>query len=729
LSRFNRGKQSFPRWLRSPAIASGAILIAVAFAVSAAIAAGAPGLAWARGPFAPTTPKAPNVTPTVTLSASTGAPGKGLTVNGSGWPAGNTIFVQIGSTTFNTDDVCELTASSDGLITGNQPNGNCQVPNVPAGSRTLFAIDEQSMGTNVTGTSFTVTPVLVVTPANSSAGSPASPGATATIQGHGFAATSTVSGFKFNGSAVATSPTSIGTDANGNFTSSVTLTSLPSIAAGTYPVTAQDTAPNVGSASLKVYAPTVTFSPTSGVAGHALTVSGFGWPAGDLVFVQIGSSSFGTDVACELSVGSDGTIAGNQAGNNCAVPNVPKGSEPVVAIDDQQRGVIATGTYAVSPALVLTPANASAGAPSSPGTTVTIQGHGFAANSTVSGFKFDGSALATIPSSISTDSNGNFTGPVQFTLPSATASTHTVSAQDTVPNTGSASIKVYVPTLFFSPNSGTAGHALKVSGFGWPAGDLVFVQIGSSSFGTDIACELNVGSDGTIGGNQAGNNCMVPNVPKGSEPVAAIDDQQRAVVATGSYSVSPVLVLTPANSSAGSPASPGTTVTIQGHGFAANSTVSGFKFNGSAVATIPASIGTDSNGNFTSSVSFSVPSIAAGTYTVSAQDLVPNTGSTTLKIYVPHITVSPVSGAAGRGLKVSGFGWVPGDLIFVQIGSPNFGTDVTCELTAASDGTITGDQPNGGCQVPSIGAGSQPVVAIDDQNRGVLVNGTAFTVS
>ena len=713
---------------RSRAIATGTVLVCVAFAAAAVFVVRAPELAWARGPFS-ASPNAPAATPTVSLSVSTGAPGRGLTVNGSGWTAGHTIFVQIGSTTFNTDDVCELTASSDGQITGNQPNGNCQVPNVPAGSRTLFAIDEQSMGTTATGASFTVTPVLVVTPANASAGSPASPGATATIQGHGFAASSTVSGFKFDGSALGTSPTSIGTDGNGNFTSSVTLTSVPSTTAGTHTVSAQDTAPNVGSASLRVYAPTVTLSPSSGVAGHGLTVSGGGWPAGDLIFVQIGSSSFGTDVACELTAGSDGSIAGNQAGNNCQVPNVPKGSEPLVSIDDQQRAVMATSSYAVSPALVLTPANASAGSPASPGTTVTIQGHGFAANSTVSGFKFDGGALSTIPSSVSTDSNGNFTGPVQFSLPSTTAGSHTVSAQDSVPNVGNASVRVYVPKVTLSPSSGVAGHALKVSGSGWPAGDLIFVQIGSSSFGTDVACELTASSDGSIAGNQAGNNCQVPNVPKGTEPLAAIDDQQRAVVANGSFAVSPVLVLTPANSSAGAPASPGTTITVQGHGFAANSTVSGFKFNGSAVATIPSSISTDSNGNFTGPVSFSVPSVAAGTFTVSAQDLVPNTGNASQRVYVPKVTISPTSGVAGRGLKVSGSGWPVGDLIFVQIGSPNFGTDVACELTVAADGTITGNQPNGGCAVPSISTGSQPVVAIDDQNRGVLVNGTAFTVN
>jgi hypothetical protein len=50
-------------------------------------------------------------------------------------------------------------------------------------------------------------------------------------------------------------------------------------------------------------------------------------------------------------------------------------------------------------------------------------------------------------------------------------------------------------------------------------------------------------------------------------------------------------------------------------------------------------------------------------------------------------------------------------------------------LTASSDGTIAGNQPNGSCAVPSVATGSQPLVAIDDQHQGVIANGSAFTVT
>jgi len=89
--------------------------------------------------------------------------------------------------------------------------------------------------------------------------------------------------------------------------------------------------------------PTIAVSPTSGAPGAGLTVSGAGFPAGDSIFVQIGSTSFDQDVVCVITAAPDGTISGNKASNNCVVPNVPVGSQPLVAIDEQQQGVRATG--------------------------------------------------------------------------------------------------------------------------------------------------------------------------------------------------------------------------------------------------------------------------------------------------------------------------------------------------------------------------------------------------
>ena len=664
-------------------------------------------------------------TPTVSVSPTSGTPGTGLAVSGSGWPAGDEVFVQIGSATFDNDVVCVLVADSTGKISGTDAANGCAVPNVPNGTQPLVAIDAQNQGV-VAHSSFVVKAGLVLTPANSSAGAPASPGTSISAVGHGFAASATVSGFRFDTAALATTPASISTDANGNTTSPVTFTVPASATAGTHNVSAHDSHGHTATQTLRIFVVKVSVSPTSGTPGTGLAVSGSGWPAGDEVFVQIGSATFDNDVVCVLVADSTGKISGTDAANGCAVPNVPNGTQPLVAIDAQNQGVVAHSSFVVKAGLVLTPANSSAGAPASPGTSISAVGHGFAASATVSGFRFDTAALATTPASISTDANGNTTSPVTFTVPaSATAGTHNVSAHDSHGHTATQTLRIFVVKVSVSPTSGTPGTGLAVSGSGWPAGDEVFVQIGSATFDNDVVCVLVADSTGKISGTDAANGCAVPNVPNGTQPLVAIDAQNQGVVAHSSFVVKAGLVLTPANSSAGAPASPGTSISAVGHGFAASATVSGFRFDTAALATTPASISTDANGNTTSPVTFTVPASAtAGTHNVSAHDSHGHTATQTLRIFVVKVSVSPTSGTPGTGLAVSGSGWPAGDEVFVQIGSATFDNDVVCVLVADSTGKISGTDAANGCAVPNVPNGTQPLVAIDAQNQGVVAHST-----
>ena len=98
----------------------------------------------------------------------------------------------------------------------------------------------------------------------------------------------------------------------------------------------------------RAVAPTVSVSPVTGSPGTGLTVSGSGWPAGDEVFVQIGSATFDNDVVCVLIASSTGKISGTQAANGCVIPNVPNGTQPLVGIDDEKQGVISHSTFHVT---------------------------------------------------------------------------------------------------------------------------------------------------------------------------------------------------------------------------------------------------------------------------------------------------------------------------------------------------------------------------------------------
>jgi hypothetical protein len=693
-------------------LSTSVVSVVLAFAAMALLA---PGLAHAA-------------TPSLTASPSTASPGTGLTISGSGWTAGDSIFVQIGSASFDTDVACVLTADSSGKISGTQAANGCVVPNVPNGSQPLVGIDEQSMS-NVSHGTFAVTGGFAVTPGQGQIGSPTSPGTSVSAVAHGFSPNSTISGFKFDGVALATTPSSVTTDANGNATGPVTFTVPATATAGANTLTATDAKGKAGTQSITIFLPTATVTPASGSPGTGLKVTGAGWPAGVSVFVQIGATSFDADVACVLIANSSGKISGTQAANGCAVPNVPNGSQPLVGVDEQSLGVVSHSTFTVNGGLAITPGQGQIGSPSSPGTSVSAVAHGFAPNSTVSGFKFDGKALTTSPASISTDANGNATSPVTFTVPSsAKAGTNTVTATDGKGNVGTQKITIYRATATVTPTSGSPGTGLTVTGSGWPKGASVFVQVGSTSFDADVACVLIATSKGKISGTQAANGCVVPDVPNGSQPLVGVDEQSLGVVSHTTFKITGGFAITPGQGQIGSPSSPGTSVSAVAHGFAPNSTISGFKFDGVALTTTPSTVQTDANGNATSPVTFTVPATATvGSNTLTATDGSGNAGTQAITIYRATATVTPTSGAAGTGLTVTGSGWPAGDSVFIQIGSTSFDADVACVLTANASGAISGTQAANGCVVPNVAKGAQPLVGVDEQSLGVVSHAT-FTV-
>jgi hypothetical protein len=508
---------------------------------------------------------------------------------------------------------------------------------------------------------------------------------------------------------------------------------VPAANPGTATVSATDSASNTGSAQLAVYAPSVALTAPGAPAGHGLTVTGSGWPAGDSIYIQIGATTPGNNVACSLSAGRNGTIAGTQYYGGCQVPTtVPGGRYKVYAVDGNNPAIAVTGPYFnLRPALVLTPGQSNAGSPVVAGQTVSVMGYGFGAKTTVSNFKFGPNPVSTVPSSQPTNAQGSFTGPVTFTVPSVAPGNVTVSAADPSNRTGSAVIAVYAPTVSVTTpaSSGSPGQGVTVFGSGWPSGDTIYVQIGSKTLGTDVACSFYASSDGTFADN--GDNCTVPdNLPAGAKTLFAIDQTNTAGVATGDpFMVQPVLVLTPAGLSPDTtgPTAVGVTVTINGHGFTAGSTVSNFTFNGNPVTTTPSSVNVTQAGNFAVKVTFTVPSVAAGTYTVSGTDASSQTGGSSLMVYAPTISVKPTSGSAGDPLQVSGTGWPPGDYVYAKIGSTTLdGTNLVCQLYVNPDGTLSDP---GNCSVPNpIATGSKKLFAYDIYNPGVQANGAAFTV-
>src|SRR2546426_2700420 len=107
------------------------------------------------------------------------------------------------------------------------------------------------------------------------------------------------------------------------------------------------------------------------------------------------------------------------------------------------------------------------------GTTVTVTGKNFAANSGIT-ISYDGSAITTTPTTITTDSTGSFTGSI--TIPSSSAAgPHTVKATDASNHPASAQFTVGItgPSISLNPSSGPAGTTVTVTGKNFAANSAI----------------------------------------------------------------------------------------------------------------------------------------------------------------------------------------------------------------------------------------------------------------
>src|SRR2546428_1229295 len=172
---------------------------------------------------------------------------------------------------------------------------------------------------------------------------------------------------------------------------------------------------------------TISLNPTSGPVGTTVTATGSLFLPGSVVTI----SYDGTAVAT-----TPGTITTDLSGRFSATFTVPAstaGSHTVNAKDAASNSASAQFTV-TTPSVSLNPTSGPTG------TSVTVTGSNFVANSGIT-VKLDGTNLATTPATITTTSTGGFTA--SFTIPSTSAAgLHTLSATDASANSASAQFTV-----------------------------------------------------------------------------------------------------------------------------------------------------------------------------------------------------------------------------------------------------------------------------------------------
>lgn len=213
-------------------------------------------------------------------------------------------------------------------------------------------------------------------------------------------------------------------------------------------------------------APGIALSPAVGPVGTSVTVSGAYFAASRAMNITYD----GTRVATTTTTYS-GTIP---SGVTFTVPASAFGGHTVTATD--ASGNSATNTFGVNSSININPVAGLTG------TTVTVSGQGFAANSVIT-ITFAGTAVATSPAIVTTGTTGSFSG-VTFTVPSATPGIKTVQTTDADGDSASATFVVQGPLgLDGSPASAsTSGSSITVSLTTNYAYDLLYVSVVESGY-------------------------------------------------------------------------------------------------------------------------------------------------------------------------------------------------------------------------------------------------------
>jgi prefoldin subunit 5 len=334
----------------------------------------------------------------ITLSTKSGPTGTVVDVTGRGFvhAVQNIIITMNQSTTFTLAvNTTTIKTTSSGTF-----SGTFIVPSIGNGAATVAATE----GTNVATATFTVKGITAITASPTSA-APSSP---ITITGSNFTAIA--------GKAVtisfSTFTYTFATNSSGGFSATLTTPGLPP---GSYEIKAIDAnGLNATIASYQLAITLLSVTPSTGPTGSVVSVTGYGFTAGNTFNVTMGTYLMTT-----------GTVGASTATTNFAIPTMPAGTYTVTLTEDV-TGLTASTTFTVNATstLAVNPTTAPANVP---GVTLTLTNFGA---STAVSFSIQNStystALSVSPST--TNSSGIVVGT--FTVPAFTLGVYTIVANE-----------------------------------------------------------------------------------------------------------------------------------------------------------------------------------------------------------------------------------------------------------------------------------------------------------
>jgi len=451
---------------------------------------------------------------------------------------------------------------------------------------------------------------------------------------------------------------------SGTVSSTGTLTSsfnVPSVPGGTYTIRVQ-TATNYAVASF-VVTPEISLNVDSAIVGNQITVTGTGFRAGRTVTIRFDNAQVTTS-----STNSAGSFV-----KSFTVPETYRGTHTVTATD---------GSYTETASLLVVESMTISPTSGAVGTTVTISGTGFRASRQIT-IRYDGTSIASVPSTITTNNVGTFSA--KLTVPAGPARTVQIVVNDGT-NQASASFKL-TAAIGLTPTSGKVGTPVTVNGSGFNANRQV-----SITFDDEQVRQVSTDSLGSFT-----TNFEVPQATGGQHPVVA-NDGVRSV--SSAFTIANNMIITPNSGKVGTP------MTVSGSGFRANRTVS-VHFDNIIITTTQS----DSRGSF--SATFNIIVGTGGSHVISTSDGV-YTVSGNFMIQ-PGVILSQTSGKMGAQVNITGTGFDAGRTLAITLGSMPLRSTTTDASGSFSDRFT----------VPQMDVGSYNLNASDGTNMASI----AFAVT
>jgi hypothetical protein len=311
-------------------------------------------------------------TPALTLSRNIAPPSSALTVDGSGFAAGEQVALQL-------DSLLLTTATADAR--GGFAGVTVTVPGVTGGVHTLTARGQQSGLTATTPLTVSVQTALTLAPSSAASGS------TVAASASGFGSGEQVA-FSVDGVALTTATAG----ATGAI-SSLPL-ALPSLTAGGHTVTARGATSGTTVTATLTIVPSLTASTSAAAPGGTVTLAGSGYAANERVDLLLGSTVLGNAVT---------DAAGSFTAVAITLPaTLPAGPQTITG-----RGATSGSVATVVVAIAITPRLTLSRSTTIAGGLLTVSGQGLAPDEAVS-LNVDGTALR----SILTDDSGAFLADV-----------------------------------------------------------------------------------------------------------------------------------------------------------------------------------------------------------------------------------------------------------------------------------------------------------------------------